>query len=1397
MENGLNLALLGKLEIRRDGVTVAGLNSAKAQALLCYLAVTGRPHFRTSLAGLLWGDMPETNARTSLRRELSALRRTVGEHLTITRQEVAFNRDAPYWIDVESFEAAIGQGAIEGLREAVELYRGDFLEGFYVRDAPAFEEWILVHQTRLRELALQALHRLSVHFAELGEAGLEGGMTYTSRLLALEPSREEAHRQLMLLLAQSGQRGAALAQYETCRRALADDLDVEPGPETRELYERIRDGELRRELPSTRLPQRPLERVVDLPEFLTQARVEPQRPVFVARERELAQLDAYLERALEGQGQVAFITGGPGRGKTALMTEFARRAMDRHPELLLGMGNCNAYSGIGDPYLPFREVLGMLTGDVEARWAAGAISREHARRLWGAVPLVSSALLDHGPYLIGTLVPGPGLLSRAVTTADDDGMLKQLQGWAARELGAQGDLEQSALFEQYTNVLRALAQQHPLLLLFDDLQWTDTASAGLLFHLGRRLAGAQILVLGAYRAEEVALGLDRARTAQQEKERHPLEKALGEFKRQYGDVWVDLSQTEAAEGRRLVDALVETEPNRLGEEWRSALVKHTNGHALFTVELLRAMQERGDLVKDSEGAWVEGRRVDWEQLPARIEAVIAERMGRLDPELLDLLSVASVEGEEFTAQVVARVQGMGERELLRVLSQDLEKRHRLVREQGGHIVDGRYLSRYQFAHALFQEYLYNGLSPGERRLLHGEVGVALDELYAGHTEEIAAQLVRHYASAGDPQRERHYAKLAGERAAAQYAHDEAVHYLSRALDLTPETNHDERFALLLARENVYAVQGDRESRAADLAALEQLVEAFEDQQEIVTKRASVALLRSGFAENSGHLPEAIKAAQAALHLAQTAQDVHSEAVAWQKLGICLHGQGDRKAARVKFTQGLKLARMAGFPNVEAACLRGLGHVCRALDELIEAEDRYLQALNASREAGQEPDLSQEAWTLGHLGEVSARLGNSATAEARYRQALATFSKIGDRRGAAVVRLAWGRLCWRQADFEQANSYLNQAYAVVREVGDRLREAFALCVLGWVACDQSNYPRSEAYFDRAQDAVGEGGLQHAFLEIKILILCGLSLARTRQCDFAAAMAYSDRSLTISGETGNRYGESFSLYFRGCILIALGDYSGAQAYFDRSVSIFQEISWPRDGIMPIMGLGCVSRHLGDYATAGIRFDEALNAFRSVGARADEGRAIANLALLCHQIEDDEAARELSAQALRIARDVGQPDEQATALTYLGHALAGLGRLGESAGAYQRALGTRHELGQSPLAAEVQAGLARVSLAQGDTTQALDRVEEILSHLQTGNLYGTDEPIRIYLTCYRVLRANQDPRAEEILETAHDLLQERAAKIDDEKLRRSFLENVTANRELVAEWKDLRDCRHAAAV
>jgi DNA-binding SARP family transcriptional activator len=161
--------LLGTVGITLD-VEENSRDIPKSQAPLCYLVVTGQVHSREKLAGLLWGDKPEANAKANLRKALSGLRQLFGDALLVTRQTVAFNRESDYWLDVETFESALAEddaasAKLDPLCEAVELYRGEFLEGFSVRQALEFEEWVLQERERLR---------LSFEFDSFGQRLLKG-----------------------------------------------------------------------------------------------------------------------------------------------------------------------------------------------------------------------------------------------------------------------------------------------------------------------------------------------------------------------------------------------------------------------------------------------------------------------------------------------------------------------------------------------------------------------------------------------------------------------------------------------------------------------------------------------------------------------------------------------------------------------------------------------------------------------------------------------------------------------------------------------------------------------------------------------------------------------------------------------------------------------------------------------------------------------------------------------------------------------------------------------------------------------------------------------------------------------------------------------------------------------
>ena len=1030
MSKTLQFRLLGNIQLRRNGTPVTDFSAGKKAALLSYLAVTGTAHTRSALAGLLWGAMPEAKARGNLSKALSTLRREFGDHLTITRQTVSFNRKSDYWLDVEIFAAGVANGSIDSLQEAIELYQGDFLDGFYVRTAPEFETWVLTQQTHLKELALQALHTLAGHFTAQGGTGRTVAINYITRLLEIDSWREEAHRQMMRLLATTGQRGTALAQYEKCRQILAEEVGVAPEAETTQLYEQIRSGNLdddaEKQWRKRALGDSPMPDIV-LPDFLKLDETPPpaDSPPFVARDDELVQLEHLLQQTLDGKGRAAFVIGDPGSGKTALVEEFARKALTAETDLIAVGGNCNAYGGIGDPYLPFREILNLLTGDIEARRRTGALSSDLAIRLWRLVPQSLQTLVNVGPDLLDTFIPISALKKRTeLVAADGAAWQTELEALLTREKSGPDDanVDQAGLFEMVTKLLQALAQQNALVLILDDLQWADAGSISLLFHLGRRLTGHRILIVGTYRPTDIFPGRDGRR--------HPLEPVINEFQQLFGDESVNLNQSK---GRQFVESILEIETNRLSSAFKESLFELTQGHALFTNEILREMKERGDLIQDERGRWIEGTAIDWEKLPTRIEGVIAERIDRLPAPLQTTLKIASVEGEFFTAEIAARVQGIGEAETIRQLSSDLGRRHRLVGCQSSERTGSRRLSHYRFQHILFQKYLYNSLDEVERAYLHEMVGNELEQLYKGRTEEIAGRLAIHFHNAEIPQKTLDYWRQAGDAAARLHANTEAIGHYSRALRLSKQIDEDSNVIALLFTQLGRTLELDSQFEQAQIVYKDMERLAYQRGDEPMELASLIACMVIQAAPTAVHDPvRAQTLGQRALILVRKLADQPAESKILWILSLACYFDNKLEQAIEFGEHSLALARKLNLRKQTAQTLNDLGSFCYMYSgHLAQAKEALLEASMLWRETGNLPMLAD---SLASAAVAYVYTGEFKQALAHSEEAYQIASSIDNVWGQSYSRWKIGLGYWEQGDWGQAISVMEESIRLAKLAG---------------------------------------------------------------------------------------------------------------------------------------------------------------------------------------------------------------------------------------------------------------------------------------------------------------------------------------------------------------------------
>jgi DNA-binding SARP family transcriptional activator/tetratricopeptide (TPR) repeat protein len=437
----LVVRLLGDLQVRR-GISgaVVPVPARKVRALLAYLAThPGRAHPRDRLTALLWPDVPDSQARQSLRQALAGLRRalTSSRALVVDADTVAVD---PLLLDVDviRFERLVAAGGQPKLQQAVALYQGDLLDGFHVK-SPAFEDWLLTERERFRELARQALAKVLEHQSRTGAT--EAAIHTAGRLLALDVLREDVHRAVMRLYVARGQRGAALRQYQSCVGILRRELGVEPEVATKRLYQEI----LQHPLPSPPSPpprrgaaHRKLDRV-------------PGEVALIGREAEVARLRRAREQAWEGQAQTVLLTGEAGIGKTRVLEEAAAEAAAAGGYVLVGRSHET------EQVLPFQAWIHALrSGDV-----------------------VSS---------LGDLAQWRGELARLFPEV----------GPPPRTAG-----NSMRLLDAMLGVVDRLAARQRLLIVLDDLHWADEMSVRLFSFIGRRIGQRPVLLLGSVREEEL------------------------------------------------------------------------------------------------------------------------------------------------------------------------------------------------------------------------------------------------------------------------------------------------------------------------------------------------------------------------------------------------------------------------------------------------------------------------------------------------------------------------------------------------------------------------------------------------------------------------------------------------------------------------------------------------------------------------------------------------------------------------------------------------------------------------------------------------------------------------------------------------------------------------------
>ena len=976
--------LFGSPRIEVAGAIIE-VDTRKAIALLAYLAVTGESHSRDTLAALLWAEYDTVHARGALRRTLSALNKALqGRVLHIGRELIGLELSPEVWIDILEFNRLLASCAshghsvhqvcpqcLEPLQAAVALYRGDFLAGFSLRDSAPFDDWQFFHGDALRRDLSGALERLVQGCAAQGDHAL--AIAYAQRWLSLDSLHEPAHRQLMRLYAYSGQRTAALRQYQECVRILDKELGVSPLEETTQLYNKIRDNpDLWQEMSgksanlltigwdsqnSISAPALSVE--TETPADTAHTPTLTSLPL-IGREREWSSLQR-VYAAIKNDGYLVALEGEAGIGKTRMAEDFLAMARSRGATVI----QARCFEGEDNlAYAPLVDGLGKaIETTTKADWHASIVPSllSEAARL---LPMLSMLRND---------LP-------AVSPSDSPGA-------------------QTRFYAGLCQVIWSLcASQPPGVFFIDDLHWADEASLDLLTYLVRRLRGHPLLILATWRGDERDSG-------------RRLRRLLADAQRNGQAELITLSRLDASS----IDALVQSASRRLDRSLpviSQRLFLETEGLPFFVVEYLATLLPNDE----------ETNPQDW-TMPHGVRDLLRSRLEQFGETGWQLLQAAAVIGRSFDFDTLRESSGRTEDETISTLETLIN--HGLIREvqptaQAIPPESSRPLG-YDFSHEKLREFVYSETSLARKRLLHLRAAEAL----VSHSRNLrgqialAGQIAHHYKQGGRPGEAAVYYLRAGEQARSVYANIEALGHFQAALamghpDIAVVNEAIGDMHLLLggyrAAINGYEAALAQPNLPKDIARLnhklgkvhhrlgewDRAEGCYQVCLEALESNADVPLQAGVYADWSltafqrQQYERAGKMAENALALAVIAADALALAQAHNILGILSRNRHELEQAVFHLEQSLSLANRLAHPGARIAALNNLSLVYADRGDLNRAIEYAQQALDLCASLG---DRHREAALHNNLADLYHLLGRREDSMAHLKQAVAIFSEV--------------------------------------------------------------------------------------------------------------------------------------------------------------------------------------------------------------------------------------------------------------------------------------------------------------------------------------------------------------------------------------------------------------------
>jgi tetratricopeptide (TPR) repeat protein len=834
----------------------------------------------------------------------------------------------------------------------------------------------------------------------------------------------------------------------------------------------------------------------------------------IERDADLTRLKALWQDARDGHGHVVLLAGEAGTGKTSLAGALIKHVETSSSAHKIARTACSAQCGRDEAFWPFAEAFAQLS----------------ANRRRKVTEDVFDSLLETAPEWISMIPVAGSILGASIKTAQ----LIRAKAKSSNEPNPE------KLLREYVAALQQVSAKTPVLIVIDDLHWCDDASIKLLSHLSRHLQDLHVLVIGAYRPSDIAV------------DAHPLNTLIDDIVRYDRDGVITLPALSETGVSRLIDNALA--PNKFPKPFGPHIHRNTGGSPLFVVETLQLMRTQGEIFKDNaDNKWAV--QAKWEDdLPRSVEAVIEDRVNRLPAELLEILSIAAVQGATFDAAVLAYVLDQDEVQLMRTL-EPAERTHSLISYVGDVELDADITARFRFASNLFHRELLSRLRGKQRMLVYRKTAEGIDRLWPDDNEDLAARLAELFTTGKVYERAAFFSivaarkcRKAGQVATAIQLLEEGERMLTRSgqSNAALSAEIDDSLGALYELDAAYDHAAQRTLRAA-AAGPDAL--GWRSWAALHTRLARLADHDGRFSDMLTVL-EAVRVA-----MPDDAHDRHS-----------------LEAAQVSAEYTRALVRVSRADEALTHCEEALARTSAMADPSVREHARvmlhgaqamalyfngqYDRCLSVAEEAL--PVAKRRSLTLTTRGLLISLVNWCVTVGAyeRARAHIADMSAlaqaISDEGLGALVHLLYGKILTMSGEHERALVEYAAAEVLVGQVKSFAWEAELLAMKAWSLVDRRELESARALLLRAGPIARRSGSREWVGYVQ-LVQARHALAND---DFEAALNHAETAQQIFREENARYDVARSERVKARCYRALDRPDKAAASFNTALRLFEQ-------------------------------------------------------------------------------------------------------------------------------------------------------------------------------------------------------------------------------------------------